>query len=70
MDCNFCGKAQWEVMFIIAGPNVYICDECIEMCNKIIFEQARKKDRELNRIKLSLATRDRKWHRQFFHMWS
>jgi ATP-dependent Clp protease ATP-binding subunit ClpX len=39
--CSFCGKSQEEVNKLIAGPNVYICDECIELCNEIVtgFEQ-------------------------------
>ena len=31
--CSFCGKSQEEVKKLIAGPSVYICDECIELCN-------------------------------------
>src|SRR3989338_11034832 len=38
LNCNFCGKSQKEVKKLIAGPGVYICDECIELCNDIIFE--------------------------------
>ena len=37
--CSFCGKTQEEVRKIIAGPNVYICDECIELCKEIIDEE-------------------------------
>ncbi len=37
--CSFCGKAQDEVKKLIAGPNVYICDECIELCNDIVKEE-------------------------------
>ena len=36
--CSFCGKAQEEVRKIVAGPGVYICDECIELCKDIIDE--------------------------------
>jgi len=36
LSCSFCGKSQREVMKLIAGPTVYICDECIELCNEII----------------------------------
>ncbi len=39
--CSFCGKTQDEVKKLIAGPTVYICDECIELCNDIIDEEAR-----------------------------
>ncbi len=41
--CNFCGKSQQEVPKLIAGPSVYICDECVDLCNEIIkdeFEEA------------------------------
>ena len=34
--CSFCGKSQDEVKKLIAGPSVYICDECIDLCNDII----------------------------------
>lgn len=34
--CSFCGKSQHEVRKLIAGPSVFICDECIELCNDII----------------------------------
>ena len=36
--CSFCGKNQREVKKLIAGPTVYICDECIQLCNDIIGE--------------------------------
>lgn len=42
LSCNFCGKSQKEVKKLIAGPGVYICDECIELCNDIIYEDAAK----------------------------
>jgi ATP-dependent Clp protease ATP-binding subunit ClpX len=40
--CSFCGKNQREVKKLIAGPTVYICDECIELCNDIISEEGQK----------------------------
>lgn len=40
--CSFCGKSQREVKKLIAGPSVYICDECIDLCNDIIHEDAAK----------------------------
>ena len=40
--CSFCGKSQNEVKKLIAGPSVYICDECIELCNDIIAEEYEK----------------------------
>jgi ATP-dependent Clp protease ATP-binding subunit ClpX len=39
LSCSFCGKSQREVRKLIAGPTVYICDECIELCNDIIAEE-------------------------------
>ena len=39
MKCSFCGKAQEQVRKLVAGPGVYICDECIELCNEIIEEE-------------------------------
>lgn len=39
IKCSFCGKAQRQVLQIIAGPGVYICDECVELCNEIIEER-------------------------------
>ena len=38
--CNFCGKNQREIKKLVAGPGVYICDECVELCNDIIYEDA------------------------------
>jgi len=39
LKCSFCNKSQKEVKKLIAGPNVYICDECVEICNEIITEE-------------------------------
>lgn len=39
LKCNFCGKNQKQVRKLIAGPNIYICDECIELCNEILLEE-------------------------------
>ncbi len=47
--CSFCGKSQEEVKKLIAGPSVYICDECIQLCNEIIDEEySREKEDELS----------------------
>jgi ATP-dependent Clp protease ATP-binding subunit ClpX len=45
LSCSFCGKSQREVKKLIAGPTVYICDECIELCNDIIAEEYSEEDR-------------------------
>lgn len=39
LKCSFCGKNQEQVRRLIAGPGVYICDECIELCQEIIDEE-------------------------------
>ncbi len=44
LSCSFCGKSQKEVRKLIAGPTVYICDECIGLCNDIIAEEIEKED--------------------------
>ncbi len=47
--CSFCGKSQHEVRKLIAGPSVFICDECVELCNDIIREEMQDKARESSR---------------------
>jgi ATP-dependent Clp protease ATP-binding subunit ClpX len=44
LTCSFCGKSQKEVKKLIAGPTVYICDECIGLCNDIIAEEIEKEE--------------------------
>ncbi len=44
LSCSFCGKSQREVRKLIAGPTVYICDECIKLCNDIITEEGERDD--------------------------
>lgn len=44
--CSFCGKSQHEVKKLIAGPSVFICDECVDLCNDIIREEAQSTDAE------------------------
>ena len=41
--CSFCGKSQTEVKKLIAGPSVFVCDECVELCNDIIKEESHEK---------------------------
>ncbi|MCK4841245.1 MAG: ATP-dependent Clp protease ATP-binding subunit ClpX [Methylococcales bacterium] len=41
--CSFCGKSQHEVRKLIAGPSVFVCDECVELCNDIIREEVQEK---------------------------
>ena len=39
LKCSFCGKTQDQVKKLIAGPDVFICDECVELCNEILDEE-------------------------------
>ena len=52
--CSFCGKSQHEVRKLIAGPSVFICDECVELCNDIIWEEIQ--ERVISRSASSLPT--------------
>ncbi len=45
--CSFCGKSQHEVKKLIAGPSVFVCDECVELCNDIIREETQEVPDEL-----------------------
>ncbi|NOQ95769.1 MAG: ATP-dependent Clp protease ATP-binding subunit ClpX, partial [Desulfobacterales bacterium] len=47
--CSFCGKSQDEVKKLIAGPSVYICDECVSLCNEIIQEEYEQKEKDKER---------------------
>ena len=42
ISCSFCGKSQEEVKKLIAGPNVYICNECVNVCTSVIAQEERK----------------------------
>jgi len=44
--CSFCGKDQTEVLKLIAGPSVFICEECVELCINVLFEEAAEKSME------------------------
>ena len=44
LNCSFCGKAQDEVKKLIAGPSVYICNECVDLCNDIIEEEIKSEE--------------------------
>ena len=48
--CSFCGKSQEEVKKLIAGPAVYICDECVALCNDIISEEVEKEEDALRKL--------------------
>lgn len=50
--CSFCGKSQHEVRKLIAGPSVFICDECVELCNDIIRDEVLEKKEQEHEVKL------------------
>src|SRR6202042_1343671 len=52
LSCSFCGKSQREVRKLIAGPTVYICDECIRLCTEIIEEESERENGERRPQKL------------------
>ena len=52
LHCNFCGKSQHEVRKLIARPSVYVCDECVELCNDIIREELQETQEEAEFKKL------------------
>lgn len=56
LKCSFCGKSQEQVRKLIAGPGVYICDECVELCNEIL-------DEELSGVGNSVPRREQASHR-------
>lgn len=54
LKCSFCGKSQKQVMQLIAGPQIYICDECVSLCNEIIEERsAENAEAETEEVELS-----------------
>ena len=52
--CSFCGKAQDEARRLIAGPGVYICDECIELCMSILEDEANLWSAQIRIITMNL----------------
>ncbi|ORM37057.1 MULTISPECIES: ATP-dependent Clp protease ATP-binding subunit ClpX [Williamsia] len=59
LKCSFCGKSQKQVKKLIAGPGVYICDECIDLCNEIIEEElAETSDVKLDELPKPMEIRD------------
>ncbi|MEM1244462.1 MAG: ATP-dependent Clp protease ATP-binding subunit ClpX, partial [Pseudomonadota bacterium] len=52
--CSFCGKSQHEVRKLIAGPSVYVCDECVELCNDIIREEISEAENSSNKRRLPI----------------
>ena len=59
LKCSFCGKSQKQVRKLIAGPGVYICDECIDLCNEIIEEElAETSEVKLDELPKPMAIRE------------
>ena len=56
--CSFCGKNQKEVKKLIAGPSVYICNECIKLCGEIVDDEEKEKQAEKNGLKDFLTPRE------------
>src|SRR3990167_869531 len=52
MYCSFCGKSQHEVKKLIAGPSVFVCDECVELCNEIIRDEVKASSFKQDEFKL------------------
>ena len=57
--CSFCGKNQKEVTKLIAGPAVYICDECIQLCSEIIEEESEKESADLDSLLIPKEIKER-----------
>ena len=53
LHCSFCGKSQDEVKKLIAGPSVYICNECVDLCNDIIEEEVKHEESDSENTLLS-----------------
>lgn len=54
--CSFCGKNQSEVKKLIAGPSVFICNECVDLCNDIIIEESKQNIEENDKSEINLQT--------------
>ncbi len=54
--CSFCGKNQHEVKKLIAGPSVFICDECVDLCNDIIKEESKELNEQLEKTESNLLS--------------
>ena len=65
LKCSFCGKNQREVKKLIAGPTVYICDECIELCNDIIAEEYEREETFTRKVSLPEPTQIKSFLEQY-----
>ena len=50
LNCSFCGKEQAKVKKLIAGPNTYICNECVDLCNDILVEEDKNDENQTPQI--------------------
>ena len=57
LKCSFCGKTQQQVIKLIAGPGVYICDQCIDLCNQIVEEEIGKRPEGVRNAEIDAAAR-------------
>lgn len=58
LKCSFCGKAQHQVIKLVAGPGVYICDRCIDLCNQIVEEEIGKRPEGVRNAEIEAAARE------------
>ncbi len=65
LHCSFCGKSQHEVRKLIAGPSVYVCDECVELCNDIIREETQQEVQASQPFKLPTPRETKEFLDQF-----
>jgi len=56
--CSFCGKSQHEVRKLIAGPSVFVCDECVDLCNDIIKEEIQDKSVDPKKTETTHSSRN------------
>ncbi len=57
LSCSFCGKSQFEIEKLVAGPGVYICDECVDLCNQIISDERSRKGEQATHASPARKTR-------------
>jgi ATP-dependent protease Clp ATPase subunit len=68
MRCSFCGKSKDQVRRLVAGPGVFICDECIALCNEIIQETPPAPPVADQKAEWVSKTRRARWFRRLFHI--
>jgi len=58
LKCSFCGKTQHQVIKLVAGPGVYICDQCIDLCNQIVEEETGTRSEGVRNAEIDAAARE------------